>query len=176
MARPARAARPVPSSPRGCDDGTMESAPPQRDPGRGAALIRDVILGGQDGLVNVLGLVLGRAVATGSSRIVITAGLAALMAESIAMAGGAFTASGAGRQVGANPRRAGGGGGGGGPGGAPGTWPAADGSRTPKWRPSSSTPWCARPTPRQRSVARSWKSRGAPRRPRGRQGPSGQRG
>jgi VIT1/CCC1 family predicted Fe2+/Mn2+ transporter len=84
----------------------MESAPPPRDPGRGAALIRDVILGGQDGLVNVLGLVLGMAVATGSSRIVITAGLAALMAESIAMAGVAFTASGAERQLGATLRRA----------------------------------------------------------------------
>jgi len=48
---------------------------------RGAALIRDVILGGQDGLVNVLGLVLGMAVATGSTRVVVTAGLAALLAE-----------------------------------------------------------------------------------------------
>src|SRR3990170_7229682 len=106
MARPARAARPVLSSPRGCDDGTMESAPPQRDPGRGAALIRDVILGGQDGLVNVLGLVLGMAVATGSARIVVTAGLAALLAESIAMAGVAFTASGAERQLGVTIRHA----------------------------------------------------------------------
>jgi predicted membrane protein (TIGR00267 family) len=68
-------------------------------------LIRDVILGGQDGLVNVLGLVLGMAVATGSSRVVITAGLAALMAESIAMAGVAFTATGAERQLGATLRR-----------------------------------------------------------------------
>lgn len=72
--------------------------------GRGAALIRDVILGGQDGLVNVLGLVLGMAVATGSSHIVITAGLAALLAESIAMAGVAFTASGAERQLGTTLR------------------------------------------------------------------------
>jgi VIT1/CCC1 family predicted Fe2+/Mn2+ transporter len=72
---------------------------------RGAALIRDVILGGQDGLVNVLGLVLGMAVATGSSRVVVTAGLAALFAESIAMAGVAFTASGAERQLSATLRR-----------------------------------------------------------------------
>ncbi len=34
------------------------------------ASIRDMILGGQDGLVNVLGLVLGLAVATGDSRII----------------------------------------------------------------------------------------------------------
>ena len=64
-------------------------------PGGAAALVRDVILGGQDGLVNVLGLVLGMAVATGDSRVVITAGLAAMLAESIAMAGVAYTASGA---------------------------------------------------------------------------------
>ena len=73
---------------------------------RGAALIRDVILGGQDGLVNVLGLVLGMAVATGSSRVVVTAGLAALLAESIAMAGVAFTATGAERQLGKTVRTA----------------------------------------------------------------------
>ena len=64
-----------------------------------AALVRDVILGGQDGLVNVLGLVLGMAAATSDARVVVTAGLAALLAESIAMAGVAFTSSGAERQL-----------------------------------------------------------------------------
>ena len=64
-----------------------------------AALIRDVILGGQDGLVNVLGLVLGMAAATGDTRLVVTAGLAAMFAEGIAMAGVAFTASGAERDA-----------------------------------------------------------------------------
>ena len=83
---------------------TVEAVEPPRG-ARGAALIRDVILGGQDGLVNVLGLVLGMAVATGSSRVVVTAGLAALLAESIAMAGVAFTASGAERQLGSTIRR-----------------------------------------------------------------------
>ncbi|HLO34828.1 MAG TPA: VIT1/CCC1 transporter family protein, partial [Candidatus Deferrimicrobium sp.] len=58
-----------------------------------------MILGGQDGLVNVLGLVLGMAVATGSARVVVTAGLAAMLAESIAMAGVAFTSTGAERQA-----------------------------------------------------------------------------
>jgi VIT1/CCC1 family predicted Fe2+/Mn2+ transporter len=67
--------------------------------GRAAALIRDVILGGQDGLVNVLGLVLGLAVATGDPRVVVTAALAAMFAESIAMAGVAYTASGAEREL-----------------------------------------------------------------------------
>ena len=50
--------------------------------------------------MNVLGLVLGMAVATGDSRVVVTAGLAALLAESIAMAGVAYTASGAERALG----------------------------------------------------------------------------
>ncbi len=63
--------------------------------GQRIASLRDVILGGQDGLVNVLGLVLGMAAATGDARVIITAGLAAMMAESIAMAGVAFTATGA---------------------------------------------------------------------------------
>ena len=62
---------------------------------RTAALVRDVILGGQDGLVNVLGLVLGLAVATADSRVVLTGGLAAMLSESIAMAGVAYTSRGA---------------------------------------------------------------------------------
>jgi len=87
-------------------DGVLVMPAPQSgDPrARAAALIRDVILGGQDGLVNVLGLVLGMAVATGDSRLVVTAGLAALLAESIAMGGVAFTASGAERQLAASTR------------------------------------------------------------------------
>ncbi len=63
--------------------------------GRWVAALRDVILGGQDGLVNVLGLTLGMAAATGDARVIVAAGLAATMAESIAMAGVAFTATGA---------------------------------------------------------------------------------
>jgi len=88
------------------DAGTELGAPGAPPGARGAAMMRDVILGGQDGLVNVLGLVLGMAVATGSSRVVVTAGLAALFAESIAMAGVAFTSTSAERQVGASLRRA----------------------------------------------------------------------
>lgn len=71
---------------------------------RAAGRVRDVILGGQDGLVNVLGLVLGMAVATGDGLLVTTAGLAALLAESIAMAGVAFTATGAERALGETTR------------------------------------------------------------------------
>jgi VIT1/CCC1 family predicted Fe2+/Mn2+ transporter len=60
--------------------------------------LRDIILGGQDGLVNVLGLALGMAAATGDARVVVTAGLAAMLAESIAMAGVAYTSAGAERE------------------------------------------------------------------------------
>lgn len=51
----------------------------------------EIILGGQDGLVNVLGVILGVAAATVSSKIVIIAGLAATFAESISMAAVAYT-------------------------------------------------------------------------------------
>jgi vacuolar iron transporter family protein len=55
--------------------------------------LRDIILGGQDGLVNVLGLVLGVAAATAQLRIIVVAGLAATFSESIAMGGVAYTSA-----------------------------------------------------------------------------------
>lgn len=60
---------------------------------RGAVLFREFILGGQDGLVNVLGIILGIAVATQDAKIVIIAGLAAAFAESISMGAVAFTST-----------------------------------------------------------------------------------
>jgi len=48
--------------------------------------LSDMILGGQDGLVNVLGVILGVAAASGNMRIIIAGGLAATFAESISMA------------------------------------------------------------------------------------------
>ncbi|MEK6960723.1 MAG: VIT1/CCC1 transporter family protein [Nanoarchaeota archaeon] len=56
-----------------------------------AAWLKDIILGGQDGLVNVLGIVLGVAAATESNRIVIISGLAGTFAESLSMAAVAYT-------------------------------------------------------------------------------------
>lgn len=53
--------------------------------------LADVILGGQDGLVNVLGVILGVAAATGDARIIIAAGLAATFAESVSMGAVAYT-------------------------------------------------------------------------------------
>ena len=55
--------------------------------------LRDIILGGQDGLVNVLGLVLGVAAATAQLRIIVAAGLAATFSESIAMGGVMYTSA-----------------------------------------------------------------------------------
>lgn len=55
--------------------------------------IRDFILGFQDGLVNILGLVLGVATAVQSTNIVLISGLAATFAESISMAAVAYTSS-----------------------------------------------------------------------------------
>ncbi|MBI2671275.1 VIT1/CCC1 transporter family protein [Candidatus Woesearchaeota archaeon] len=56
-------------------------------------ILRDVILGGQDGMVNVLGSVLGVAAATNNVPIVIIAGIAATLAESISMGAVAYTSS-----------------------------------------------------------------------------------
>ena len=53
----------------------------------------DIILGGQDGLVNVLALVLGMAAATNETRIVLISGLAGTFAESISMAAVGYTSS-----------------------------------------------------------------------------------
>jgi len=61
--------------------------------GSGSAIIRDLILGGQDGLVNVLGIVLAIATATHSKYIILISGLAATFAESISMAAVAYTSS-----------------------------------------------------------------------------------
>jgi len=63
------------------------------DPHRYTSALADVILGGQDGLVNVLGIILGIAAATRDPRIVIVAGLAATFAESISMATVAYTST-----------------------------------------------------------------------------------
>jgi VIT1/CCC1 family predicted Fe2+/Mn2+ transporter len=53
--------------------------------------IRDLILGGQDGLVNVLGVVLGASAAAPDTRIILSIGLAATFAESLAMGAVAYT-------------------------------------------------------------------------------------
>jgi vacuolar iron transporter family protein len=63
----------------------------QADPHKRAPGLSDFILGAQDGLVNVLGVVLGIAAATHDARIVLVAGLATTFAESISMGAVAYT-------------------------------------------------------------------------------------
>ena len=63
------------------------------DPHRRVPWLVDVLLGGQDGLVNVLGVVLGVAAASESTRFVLAAGFAAAVAESVSMAAVAYTSS-----------------------------------------------------------------------------------
>ncbi len=65
----------------------------QPEPHKGVFTLADVILGGQDGLVNVLGVLLGVAAASGDQRLVIAAGLAATFAESISMGAVAYTST-----------------------------------------------------------------------------------
>ena len=55
--------------------------------------VSDIILGSQDGIVNVLGVVLGVASATNSPLIVLVAGIAATFAETISMAAVAYTST-----------------------------------------------------------------------------------
>ncbi len=71
----------------------MKHADHQRDQHNHASVLSDVILGGQDGLVNVLGVILGVAAATQDTPIVLVAGLAATFAESVSMGAVAYTST-----------------------------------------------------------------------------------
>ena len=69
------------------------------EPHNRPGLLSDFILGSQDGLVNVLGILLGLAAATSDTRIIIIAALAALGAESVSMGAVAYTSTLARRKV-----------------------------------------------------------------------------
>jgi VIT1/CCC1 family predicted Fe2+/Mn2+ transporter len=62
-------------------------------PPSASAFLADIILGGQDGLVNTLGVILGVAAASSDPRIVLAAGFAATFAESISMGAVAYTST-----------------------------------------------------------------------------------
>src|SRR2546423_9101519 len=64
------------------------------EPHKTSNSLRDVILGGQDGLVNMLGIALGVVSAGGSTSILIATGLAAAITESISMGAVAYTSFG----------------------------------------------------------------------------------
>ena len=59
----------------------------------GGPLLKDAILGGQDGVVNVLGIVLGVATATNDFRVIMISGLAATFAESVSMGAVLYTST-----------------------------------------------------------------------------------
>jgi VIT1/CCC1 family predicted Fe2+/Mn2+ transporter len=56
-------------------------------------LLRDVILGGQDGLVNILGIILGVIAGGGSKAVLLAAGFAAAITESISMGAVGWTSA-----------------------------------------------------------------------------------
>lgn len=65
---------------------------PMHEPHPSHSLLSNFILGSQDGLVNVLGILLGVSAATHNVTIILVAALAALGAESISMGAVAYFA------------------------------------------------------------------------------------
>jgi VIT1/CCC1 family predicted Fe2+/Mn2+ transporter len=66
---------------------------PHREGHRQTNWLRDVILGGQDGLVNILGIILGVIAAGGSTTVLLVTGVAAAITESISMGAVGYTSS-----------------------------------------------------------------------------------
>ncbi len=73
----------------------MESIALRKDPPerRSSADLREIILGAQDNLINVLATVLGVAIGSGRAEIVALAGLASGIAEAISMGGVLYTST-----------------------------------------------------------------------------------
>src|SRR5438874_11617999 len=73
---------------------TAATAPAgHRERHRQTTSLRDVILGGQDGLVNILGIILGVIAGGGSIAVLLAAGFAAAITESISMGAVGYTSS-----------------------------------------------------------------------------------
>jgi vacuolar iron transporter family protein len=64
---------------------TVSVASRHREGHRRTNSLRDVILGGQDGLVNILGIILGVIAGGGSKTVLVAAGFAAAITESISI-------------------------------------------------------------------------------------------
>ena len=64
-----------------------------REPHRQTNWLRDVILGGQDGLVNILGIILGVIAAGGSNTVLLSVGFAAAITDSISMGAVGYTSA-----------------------------------------------------------------------------------
>ncbi len=78
---------------RGTTAGAARTAGPHHEAHRQTNWLRDVILGGQDGLVNILGIILGVIAGGGSDTVLIVAGFAAAITESISMGAVGYTSS-----------------------------------------------------------------------------------
>jgi vacuolar iron transporter family protein len=71
----------------------VATSPRHREGHRQTNWLRDVILGGQDGLVNILGIILGVIAAGGSTNVLLAAGFAAAITESISMGAVGYTSA-----------------------------------------------------------------------------------
>jgi len=69
------------------------TAQPHREEHRQTNWLRDVILGGQDGLVNILGIILGVIAGGGTQAVLLSAGFAAAITESISMGAVGWTSA-----------------------------------------------------------------------------------
>jgi VIT1/CCC1 family predicted Fe2+/Mn2+ transporter len=78
---------------RATTEGAAIAAGGHREAHRQGNWLRDVILGGQDGLVNILGIILGVIAGGGSDTVLLAAGFAAAITESISMAAVGYTSS-----------------------------------------------------------------------------------
>jgi VIT1/CCC1 family predicted Fe2+/Mn2+ transporter len=89
-------AGPVVATPLGRAVGAASTPPPVTGPREHHShrnSLRDVILGGQDGLVNILGIILGVIAGGGSNSILIATGFAAAITESISMGAVGYTST-----------------------------------------------------------------------------------
>ena len=73
--------------------GTAPGPGEHREEHRQTNWLRDVILGGQDGLVNILGIILGVIAGGGSQTVLLAAGFAAAFTESISMGAVGWTSA-----------------------------------------------------------------------------------
>jgi VIT1/CCC1 family predicted Fe2+/Mn2+ transporter len=73
--------------------GDATGSPPHPESHQAGNWLRDVILGGQDGLVNILGIILGVIAGGGSDTVLLVAGFAAAITESISMGAVGYTSS-----------------------------------------------------------------------------------
>jgi VIT1/CCC1 family predicted Fe2+/Mn2+ transporter len=74
-------------------DGAGIAPPRHQERHRRTNSLRDVILGGQDGLVNILGIILGVIAGGGSNTVLLAAGFAAAITESISMGAVGYTSA-----------------------------------------------------------------------------------